>query len=225
MINVQFNTAMFKKEMDNIVQYSMGYLDGINQGKREFLNNLGQSTSELLRQYLDTSARMNPAMLHHVYEWMQTGSPEARLFDINYTVSNLGLSFKSQFKQSESIKSGSKVPFYDKARVMEGGITVKIKPKPGGVLAFDDNGEEVFTKKPVTIKDPGGPAVEGSYERAFDAFFNNYMRQSFLRSSGVAEYLNNPVLYKQNLSRAKTSGRAAGVATGYRWIANAGVNN
>lgn len=224
MISVQFNSAIFKKEMDNIVEYALGYLDGIQQGKQEFLRNLGASTTELLREYMDASARMNPEMLHHVYEWMQTGSPEARLFDINYTVSNLGLSFKSQFKQSDSIKMGSRVPFYDKARIMESGVQVKIKPKPGGVLAFNDNGEEVFTKKPVTVKHPGGAAVEGSYERAFDAFFNTYMRQSFLKSSGVAEYLSKPVLFKQNISRAKTSGRSAGVNTGYRWIANAGVN-
>jgi hypothetical protein len=223
MITAKFNDSLFTKEMNNIIEYSLGFLEGIQSGKKVFLSNVGSNTIELLKQYVDSNARSNPKALHHIYEWMETGSPSARLYDVEYTTSNLGLSFKSYFRQSESIKPGSDVPFYNKAEIMENATPVIIKPKKGSVLAFNDNGEQVFTRKPITITDPGGQQVRGSYEKVFDEFFNFYFTQAFLMSSGIADYLENPIAYKQNLSIGKRSGRSAGVSTGYKWIANAGI--
>jgi hypothetical protein len=162
-------------------------------------------------------------MLHHIYEWNQTGSSNARLYDISYTVSNLGLSFRSSFSQSTSIKDGSRTPFYDKARIMEEGIPVVIRPKVAQVLAFEDNGETIFTQGPVTVDNPGGTEVQGGFEKVFDMFFNRYFSQAFLRVSGVAQYLENPQVYKKDMQAGKKMGRTKGVSTGYRWIANAGV--
>jgi hypothetical protein len=161
-------------------------------------------------------------MLHHVYEWNQTGSPAARLYDIDYTVSGIGLSIKSTFRQSTSIKEGSTVPFYNKARIIEDGIPVVIKPKNSPVLAFDDNGEQVFTRNPIVVENPGGTEAQGGFNRIFDSFFNNYFTQAFLRSSGVMKYLTNPIAYKKNLSAGKRGGRAVGISTGYAWVANIG---
>ena len=121
-MRVSVNTKQFTKEMNNIVEYSLGYLDGVNAGKSVFFKNLGLNVKEVLEKYIDSNARVNPQALHHIYEWSKVGSPDARLYDINYTVSNLGLSFMTNFKQSSSIKNGSNVPFYDKARIMEQGI-------------------------------------------------------------------------------------------------------
>jgi hypothetical protein len=106
---------------------------------------------------------------------------------------------------------------------MEEGIPVTIAPKQSQALRFTDNGEEVFTKTPVTVLNPGGQA-EGQFEQVFDNFFNKYFTQAFLRTSGIAAYLENPVAYKKNLSRGKRMGKSAGTSTGYKWIANAGVN-
>lgn len=218
-----FNSNQFKKDMNNIVNYSIGFLEGVHRGKTVFLKTLGMQTVELMKEFIDSNARVNPQMLHHIYEWNMTGSPDARLYDISYTTSNLGLSFKSSFSQSTSIKNGSRVPFYDKARIMEQGIPVTIRPKVAQVLAFDDNGEQVFTRGPVQVMNPGGTEVEGGFEKVFDMFFNKYFSQAFLRTSGIAQYLENPLVYKKNLSAGKKMGKAKGVSTGYRWIANAGV--
>lgn len=220
---ITINSAAFNRDMDNIINYAIGYLEGVKAGKKTFLDSLGASAIETLKQYIDTNARMSPEMLHHIYEWNQVGSPAARLFDITYTVSNLGLSLKSSFSQSSSIKNGSKVPFYDKARIMENGIPVTIKPRAASVLAFEVDGEQVFTKNPVEVESPGGPATEGGFEKAFDSFFNNYFSQSFLRSSGIAQYLESPTLFKKNLAAGKRGGKAVGYNTGFRWIANAGL--
>lgn len=222
-MRVIFNTKAFNKDMKNIIDYSIGFLDGVQGGKKAFLNTLGIETVELLKEYVDSNARVNPEMLHHVYEWHQTGSPAARLFDIQYITSQLGLSFKSTFKQSTSIKNGSRVPFYDKARIMEQGIPVTIKPVRSQALAFEIDGEEVFTRNPVEVLNPGGNAVEGGFQKVFDSFFNRFFTQAFLRVSGVAKYLERPTVYKKNLSAGKKGGKVKGYETGYRWIANAGV--
>lgn len=218
-----FNSNQFKKEMNNIVKYSVGFLEGVQKGKTVFLKTLGLETVELMKQFIDSNARVNPDMLHHIYEWNQTGSPSARLYDIDYTVSNLGLSFRSSFSQSSSIKDGSRTPFYDKARIMEEGIPVTIRPKVAQALVFDQNGETVFTKNEVKVDNPGGIEVQGGFERTMDMFFNRYFSQAFLRVSGVARYLENPDVYKKDMQAGKKMGRTKGLSTGYRWIANAGV--
>jgi hypothetical protein len=222
-VKVNFNSLDFKKDMENIVNYSIGFLEGVQKGKNILLHNVGMHSVELMKEFIDSNARVNPQMLHHIYEWNMTGSPEARLYDINYTVSNLGLSLKSSFSQSTSIKNGSRVPFYDKARIMEEGIPVTIRPKNAQVLAFDVNGETVFTKNPVEVLNPGGSEVQGGFEKTFDLFFNKYFSQAFLKSSGIGRYLENPEVYKKNIQSGKRGGKSVGVLTGYRWIANAGV--
>jgi hypothetical protein len=218
-----FNSKQFKKDMNNVVNYSIGFLDGVQKGKTVFLKVMGMQTVEVMKEFIDSNARVNPDMLHHIYEWNLTGSPDARLYDISYTVSNLGLSFKSSFSQSRSIKDGSRTPFYDKTRIMENGIPVTIRPRSAQVLAFDDNGETVFTRGPVEVLNPGGTEVEGGFEKVFDMFFNRFFSQAFLRTSGIAKYLENPQVYKKDMPAGKKLGRSKGLSTGYRWIANAGI--
>ena len=222
MINVKFDNRKFNKEMKNIIDYSVGFLEGVQNGKKEFLDNLGVDISEIASQFIDTNARVSPGTLHHVYEWYQNGSPEARLFDIDYTVSNLGLSFISNFKQSNTVSNGSNEPFRNKAAIMENGTTVVIKPKNAEVLRFEVGGEVVYTKKPVVINNPGGD-TQGEFEKVFDMFFGRYFTQSFLNSSNLRQYFENPVVYKKNISKGKRGGKSVGLSTGYRWVANAKV--
>lgn len=222
-MRVLMNDKMFKKDMKNIIEYSVGFLEGAQAGKTQFLNNMGKLTTEILEEYIDSNARVNPKALHHIYEWYKVGSPDARLYNINYTISNLGLSFVSTMKQSTSIKDGSSVPFYNKAKIMEEGTPVTIKPNKASVLVFEDGGDTVFTKGKVTITNPGGSQVEGSFERVVNTFFNKYFTQAFLKTSGIQQYLSNPVVYSRNLKAGKSSGRSKGMQVGYRWIANAGI--
>lgn len=221
-MRLMMQDQQFTKDMNNIVEYALGFLDGVQNGKKILLDTIGQQSVELLKQYIDSSARTNPAMLHHVYEWYQTGSPNARLFDVFHTVRGSTISFKSTFKQSSSIKDGSNVPFYNKAQIMESGQTVTVRPKNSTVLAFDDDGKTVFTRNPVTINNPGGDAVAGAYDKALESFFNNYFSQAFLKSSGIAKYLENPEVFAKNLAAGKRGGRSVGLATGTTWIAKAG---
>jgi hypothetical protein len=220
---VRTDLRRFQKQMNNIVEYSYGFLDGVQKGKKIFLDKLGKEVIFAIGQYIDVEARSNPSALHHVYEWNQTGSPSARLYDINYTVSNLGLTLSSNFKQSKTVSVDSNTPFYNKAYIMENGIPVTIKPKRNSVLVFEDGGQQVFTKKPVTVRSPGGDAVAGSFERVFDEFMLKYFKQSFIRASGLYNYINNPVAYKKNFNAGSKIGRIKGVDTGFKWIANARI--
>jgi len=222
-MQTKFNNTLFVKEMNNIIEYSIGFTEGVKRGKKQILSAIGVNAIDLLKQYIDSSARTNPALLHHVYEWNQVGSPNGRLYDINYTVSGIGLSIKSTFRQSTSIKEGSTVPFYNKAKIIEDGIPVVIRPVRASVLAFSDSGEQVFTKNPIVVENPGGTQAQGGFNKIFDSFFNNYFTQAFIRSSGVMQYLTNPVAYKKNLSAGKRGGRSVGISTGYTWVANIGV--
>ena len=98
------STTSFTKQMNNIVNYSLGFLEGVDRGKKIFFDRLGKGAIQALAQYIDVQARANPKALHHVYEWNQVSSPNARLFNLGYTVSNLGLSVNSTFKQSRTVK-------------------------------------------------------------------------------------------------------------------------
>jgi hypothetical protein len=225
MITAKFDTKRFMKDMNNIIQYSVGFMEGAQKGKKVFLAKVGEMTQELLYEFIDANARVNPAMLHHIYEWERTGSPDSRIYDVNYTISNLGLSFRSSFRQSTSVQDGSKEPFYNKAEIMEQGIPVIIRPKKrDGVLVFEDDGETVFTRGPVYVQNPGGEKTEGGFEKTFNNFFLKYFTQAFLKTSGIAEYLVKPTAYKRNLAAGKSLGRSKGIETGYRWIANVGVD-
>ena len=209
----------FTKEMNNIVQYSSGFLDGVQKGKTEFLRLVGQATITSMAQYVDAQARSNPKALHHIYEWNKTGSPSARLFDLDSTISNLGLYIRGTFKHSKSLKEGSTVPFYDKAKIMENGVPGVIKPKKN-VLAFEVDGQEVFTANDVRVDNPGGDEVQGSFEKAIDEFMLRYFKQSFLRASGIYNYIKRPTAFKRDIRKGAKLGKNQGIKTGYRWIAN-----
>lgn len=222
-MRVTMNANTLEKQLTNIVKYSTGFLEGAQSGKKVFLDNMGSRVIEALNRYVDAMARSDREALQHVYEWYQTGSPAARLFDLTYTVSNVGLSVKSSFTQSRSISKDSSTPFYDKARIMELGIPVTIKPKRASALVFEDAGQTVFTKKPITVHNPGGTDAQYGYGMVFDSFFENYFTQAFLKSSGLTDYIANPIVYKKNFAAGARVGKSLGNKVGYAWIINARI--
>jgi hypothetical protein len=223
LINVTFDMNKFERDMNNLIEYSVGFLEGAKESQHFFLDSLGKGTIQALYKYIDASARLNPKALQHVYEWYQSGRESGRLYTFSHKVNGSGLSIDATFSQSRSIQHGSTTPFYDKAKIMEKGIPVTIKPKNSNVLVFDDKGETVFTRKPVTVMDPGGPDAQGSFEKVFDEFMKLYFTQSFLKASGLHDYIQNPKIYKQRLNAGLKGGRSEGKATGTSWMVNAKV--
>jgi hypothetical protein len=224
MLKVVMDSRQFQKEINNIMGYSTGFLEGVERGKTQMYMGLAPKIAELASQFIDANARMSPELLHHIYEWEKVGSPEARLFDLEYKISGIGITFTSSLKQSSSIKQGSNVPFYNKAKIMEEGIGVTIKPKRVNALRFEVDGQEVYTSREVRVENPGGK-TQGQFENVINNFFGVYFRQSFLNSSGLLQYFKYPQVYKKNLLSAKRGGRSLGLKTGYQWVANAGRAN
>lgn len=222
MISVTFDDSVFQKEMKNLMAYSEGFLDGAKSNKKRLLHKLGYEIKEMLGNFIDSNARVNPESLHHVYEWYQTGSPDARLFDLECVISNDQLNISGELTQSKSVSKGSKDPFYNKANVMEAGLPITIKPKNSSVLAFDVNGETVFTSKPVRINKPGGD-VMGQFAETFSLFFKTYGSQSILEMSGLADHLKNSKEFDKKFSAGKTGGRSLGYSTGAKWISGGSI--
>lgn len=220
---VKTNTKMFEKQMQNVIDYSIGFLEGAKNGRSAFLDNLGEGIVFALGQYIDVMARSNPKALHHIYEWNNVGSPSSRLFELNYRVNGLGLTLGSKFKQSKTVSENMTVPFYNKARIMEDGSSVQIVPTGNKPLRFSSSTGEVFTKNPVTVNNPGGDAVVGSFSNTVEEFLSKYLTQSFLRSSGLYEYIEKPVLYKKNIKIGSRLGKSKGIETGYSWISHATI--
>jgi len=221
MLSVVMDSRQFQKEINNIMQYSTGFIEGVEKGKSALYAALAPQIAEMASQFIDVNARMSPELLHHVYEWEKVGSPEARLFDIDYKITGAGITFTSSLKQSSSIKNGSNVPFYNKAKIMEEGVAVTIKPKRASVLRFEVDGQEVYTSREINVDNPGGQ-TQGQFNNVISNFFGVYFRQSFLNSSGLLQYFKSPQVYKKNLGSAKRGGRSLGLKTGYQWVANAG---
>jgi hypothetical protein len=225
MIKIKIDSKSFMRDMNNIIGYANGFLNGVEAGKLDFFANFARSTMEILNGYIDSNARIEPETLHHVYEWHQTGNPNARLFDIDYVVTGGGISLNATLRQSSSIKQGSNVPFYNKARIMENGIPVRISPVNSRVLAFKDGADDVFVSGSIDVPNPGGNEVEGSFKRIIDSFFLNYFTQSYLSQSGIGQILNTARDFSTNFPKAKTGGRALGFSTGKQWISRAGIIN
>ena len=224
MFTASFKDEEFMKDMTNVINYSIGFLDGIRRGKPEFLRRLGLKTVEAMKFFIDSNARVNPQALQHMYEWYQNGTPEGRLFDIDYIVNSTGLTISSTISQSKTIQNGSRVPFYDKARIMEEGIPVTIKPKNSEVLVFtNSDGEQVFSRSQISVRNPGGDQAQGSFERTIDLFIEKYFTQSWIHNSGILEYLEKPIAYKRNLSAGKKAGRSKGLSVGYDFIVGGGA--
>jgi hypothetical protein len=220
-ITVQMdNKKQFEKQMNNLVAYSEGFLEGIQKGKKAFLSGVGEKAKDILEAFIDSNARVNPEALHHIYEWYQTGNPDARLFEISYKVSDSGVSLESNFTQSRSVAIGSKEPFYDKARVMESGMSITIRPRSSDYLKFEVGGETVFTPNPVNVKNPGGASTTGAFEKTFNSFFENFFSQSFLESSGLRKSFSDVSIYTKNVKSGMSGGRQIGIAAGQKWIAN-----
>ena len=218
MISAKINDKQLIKDLSNAVEYSLGFLEGAQMAKPKLLSSFGTQIKEMIGDFIDSNARVDPASLHHVYEWYQVGNPAARLFDIDYVVTGKGLSLSGSLTQSTSIQRGSNIPFYDKARIMESGVPVNIAPKNANVLRFDSNGETVFTKKPVHIVNPGGDAVAGSFENAFRSFFITYGSQSLFEISGLAMHLKTPTEFKRKFAAGVKGGKPVGITAGIAFI-------
>jgi len=179
---ITFDATDFNKTLDQAIQYSKGFLRGIDSNEQMFLYQMAEVIKQAFYKYVDSSARLDPSSLHHVYEWGMAGNPGGRLFELEAFVGTGFIRFVSRLLPSGTSAPGSDTPFVDKAEIMEAGIAVTITPRGDGPLAFEgDNGEMVFTTESVTVQSPGGPNAEGGFANAFNEFFTSFLDQALVK--------------------------------------------
>lgn len=221
MITAKFDTKNMTKTINNIIQYSQGYIEETKKNETKIATKMAKISITTFYQYLDGLARLHPDMLHHVYEWGEIGNPGARLFDLKTIAVGRSVKVGAELLESTSIKDGSDEPFYDKASIMEYGETVTVTEKEANALFFEIDGVEYFRKGPITIANPGGEAVRGSFVRAFNEFYANYFSEVYLRSIRFYKHLEEAKEYKNNISRSAKSGnpKTLGKNSAMQWIA------
>ena len=221
LLTVNLNNKELNKILKNSVEYSYGFLDGIQMEKIEFNRLLGGYTVEALEKYIDARARINPQALHHVYEWNRVGDEKARLYKFNVKANATSIKFSGSFLPSKSFSPTSDEPFTDKANIMENGISIVVEPKKSNVLVFESDGDTVFTRRSITIEHPGGDEVAGSFGRTVDSFFENYFTNALLKP--FIQNLQNAKEYSKNFSSGAKGGRAVGIRAGRQYLRNSGV--
>lgn len=221
MYTIKFDGKEAAKMLNNIVEYSNGFIKETEAREQYLANKLGNMSIDAFYEYLDGLARTNPGMLHHVYEWGQVGNPEARLVELKKQMSGKNsVNIISEFIQSNSIPHGGSEPFYEKAQIMEDGIEVTIYPIKAKALFFEWNGEEFFTAGPVVVANPGGEATRGSFLSAFEEFYNVYFDKVYLNAIRFYDNISNASEFAKNFKSAIKSGNASAVGqqTALSWI-------
>lgn len=219
LISVKVDSKNLVAKLDRSIDYSQGFLEGVQMEKITFMRFLAGFVREALYKYIDSRARVNPDALHHVYEPNQVGSEGGRLYKFNVIPTINRIMFTGEFLPSKVPPENSSDPFVNKATVMENGISITITPRNSDVLVFEDDGELVFTRNAIIIEHPGGDAVAGSFGRVVDEFFNQYMTNALLRP------LFNDLKTADEFVKGFSSGtRAAGVRAGRKYLDVTGVD-
>lgn len=222
MYNIKFDSKEAMKMLNNVVEYSQGFIQETKAKESYVASKLASSSIDAFYNYLDVLARTNPGMLHHVYEWGQVGDPQGRLVELKKAVSGGKSYVESEFTISGSIPEGGTEPFWNKAEIMEEGVTVVINEVDAKALFFEVNGEEFFRLGPIVIENPGGEAVRGSFVKTFEEFYNIYFDQVYLRAIRFYDHFKTAPGFASNFSSAVKSGNAysMGRKTALSWVVN-----
>jgi hypothetical protein len=222
MYNIKFDGKKALKMFDNLIAYSDGFIKETKAKEKFVASKMASLSIEGFYDYLDNIARVNPGLLHHVYEWGQVGDPGARLVELKKKLSRSSANIDASFLQSSSIPDGSNEPFYNKAEIMEEGITVVVNEVNAQALFFEIDGQEFFRTGPIVIENPGGAAVRGQFVENFEKFYNEYFERVYLESVRFYDHFRNKNPYAKNFaSGVKGGGAATGRKTALSWILSA----
>lgn len=222
MIHTRIDSKEINRKLSNAVSFSYGFLEGVDMNQILFNERLGEYTVDALGMYIDAMARANPDSLHHVYEWGAVGQEGSRLFTLKSKASKRVIHFEGKFLKSRSVADNATEPFSDKANVMENAIAVTISPKNSDILAFEDDGEMVFTRNDIYIEHPGGDEVAGSFGRTVDEFFSNYFTNHLLRPF-IAD-LGKAKAFAQYFPQGVNGGKPVGIKAGAQYLNSAGAS-
>ena len=196
-----------KSDLDNINKQLISKIQGVEQlTKNDTLNEIASAAFIILgKRFMsatDSYSAVNRKSMHHIYEWNQTGSPNARLFVLERSaVLNGSMSVSSKFLLSKTpvpiaseLRSSSKNGKYirtshifkQKAEVMESGKLVSFQAKKTLAFLGKEGIHFVRAGKVINIVNPGGVAVKGSFQHFMSNWYSKNA-QSIMDSSGLYE--------------------------------------
>lgn len=160
-------------------------------------------------KYLDAKASVQKDKYHHVYEWRGLGRKESRLWRLSKVqTSPSSMNIKYYFVNSTKVADihpSLKIPgpsgkfvkrstvFKKKAYVMEEGLPVTVRRKGARWLAipvkydFTGKGNIMFSRGPVTVRNPGGVNVRYSFAKTFAGYFSSGLAIKQLSDSGALQ--------------------------------------
>ena len=220
MYTIKFDSKEAMKMLNNVVSYSNGFIKETKAQEKTVASKLASTSIQAFYDYLDTLARTNPGMLHHVYEWGAVGDPDARLVELKKRLTGKSANIDSEFVTSSSIPEGGSEPFYEKAEIMEEGIPITVQAVQAKAMFIQYNGDEFFTAGPIVIENPGGEGVRGSFLTAFEEFYNEYFENVYLRAIRFYKHFENPKGFESNFNTAVNSRNAEGIGktTALKWV-------
>lgn len=146
--------------------------------------------SDAFSEHMATVAPANPERFHHVYEWGENavgniddqlwedilvGNGNTRTASFVWKASKKAVPVRADF-QEVGVKQVH--IFTWKAPVMEYETNITINPEEGRGLAFFSGPTQpvnkwplAYTKKPITVQNPGGEQVKGSFTREYVAWW------------------------------------------------------
>lgn len=209
--------------LNNLVDYSDGFIKETKAKESTVASRLASTSISGFYQFLDSLARVHPTMLHHIYEWGQVGNPGARLVELKKILAGRKVEIGADFLESQSSSENGGQVFYDKAEIMEEGISVTINEVDAQALFFVVDGEEFFRHGPIVIENPGGVEVRGSFVRAFEEFYNVYFDKVYLDSIKFYDHFRNPREYETNFSSAMRASDSSSIGrmTALSWVMKA----
>ena len=222
MVSVKIDGKKATKMLNNLVEYTNGFIKETQAQESTIISRLSKVSINAFYEYLDQLARVNPGMLHHVYEWGMVGDPESRLYELKRTLTKKTATIDANFLQSQIPSPTSDQVFYDKATIMEEGITVVVNEVNAEALFFEIDGVEYFRSGPIVIENPGGPNVRGAFVEQFEEFYNTYFDRIYLSAIRFYQYFMDAKPYEQNFSVAMQSNNPNGTGrkTALSWIIN-----
>ena len=167
---------------------------------------------------VDRKAKIFPKKYHHVYEWNQVGSPNARLFTLKRAKISGGghLVISAEFKTSNRPvpipralttpgKTGKYVNkkhiFANKAQVMENGLPIRFQTSRTIAFLAGQGITFVPEGKVINILNPGGKLVRGAFKQlALQWYRDNYSHA--VDSSGIFKNIENKLSFILNNKNA-----------------------
>lgn len=218
-ISVSSDVYKISQALGNVLQ-TINYSINSPMGQAKLFDSIERSVVRRFYPFVDGAAMANQKLSWHMYEPGNIGNSASRLFALKRQKTSDGITFTivpivskkpSQLTalQKEPGRSGRSVkalyPFRNRFLVGEFDLPVRIMPKRGRFLVFEQDNKLVFTRKSITAHP--GKHSKGFLTMTTDRFFQTVGKDSVKRT--MKRYAANTAKAAEDSARAANIAMAA----------------